>query len=264
MSTRGVPVSAGRRNPLSKRMCRIRRKSLETQTRPAASFEAPGSRTDWMTCDRSAMTAAVISSMSRMPMSVVMVSIAIAIPRIAPVVMSVAMPTVVGAVGRLRIVLNGRGIVGLRSAVRLWSVIGRLLSVIPAADLITASRVVAAPAGITTLALGLGGGICRANGKGDGPCENSKSQLHFHKALLTGICSTRRHTALPQVDHSMHTQIDIAGWSYVSGRSARLSLPGRIPLALIDRADYRELRTKNVRCSCCDRTFKAISEPIDA
>lgn len=176
---------------------------IETQTRPAASFEAPGSRSDWVSCSRSAMTAAAMSSaMSRMPMSAVMVPVPMVIPRIVPAVMSVAMSTVVRAIGRLRVVLDGRGIVGLRS------VIVGLLSVIPTAGLITTSRVVAVPAGITTLALGLGAGIDRTCGKGDNPCEHSKSQLHSHKALLSGTCSACRHTAPSQADLSVHTQID--------------------------------------------------------
>lgn len=231
-------------NRLSKRMHqRIRKKSPATQARPAASFEAPGARFGGMACCRSVMASAVMSStMPRMPMSTFIMPIAMAVPRIMSAVVSVVMPTAVRPVGGLRIVLNGRGIVGL------WSVIGGSLSVIPAADLITASRVVAAPTGIATLALGLGRGTDRASGKGDGPCENSKSQLHSHKALLTGICSTCRHTALPQVDHSMHTHVDNIGLSSVSEPFAGLDPLIQIALAAEDRVDYREHEIESVRC----------------
>ena len=193
---------------------------LILQTQPAASLEATGSRSITLVNRSHSMTAAAAmpSTMSRMPVSAVMVSVAIPVPRVVPAVVSVTTPTAVrvGSVGWLRIVLNGRGIVSLGSAIRLRRVVGWPRSVVPAADLIAAARVITASGGITTLALGLYTGIDRASGKDDESCEKSDSQLHSHKALLTGTCSTCCHAALSQVGHSMHTPIDSTGLTFVS------------------------------------------------
>jgi len=211
------------------------------QTQPAATPVATGVRSSTFVTGRHSMTATAVmpSTMSRMPVSAVMMSVAIPVPRVVPAVVSMTTPTAVrgGPVGWLRKVLKGRGIVGLRSVICLRRVVGGSRSAIPAADLISAARVITAPVGITTLALGLYAGIDRARGEDDDSCEKSDSQLHSHRALLTGICSTCRHAALPQVEDSMHTQIDNAGchslvdpiWNWLFGVKAawRLGI-GRI------------------------------------